>query len=124
MEMAARTLGHSPGATLRRLHLPMIRGSLLTGGLLVFVDAMKELPATLVLRPFNFDTLATFVYQYASAERLADCPPAAPAIVAPGILPLLLLARCVGASRRGTRRPPAAITTRRAPRRARGAHYV
>src|SRR5690606_38741845 len=86
MEMAARTLGSSPGAALRRLHLPMIRGSLLTGALLVFVDTMKELPATLVLRPFNFDTLATFVYQYASDERLEACAPAALAIVAAGIL--------------------------------------
>lgn len=104
MEMAARTLGHSPGRTLRRLHLPMIRGSVLTGGLLVFVDAMKELPATLVLRPFNFDTLATFVYQYASDERLAASAPAALAIVLSGILPVLLLARSVGASRPGSRR--------------------
>lgn len=104
MEMAARTLGHSPSATLRRLHLPMIRGSLLTGGLLVFVDAMKELPATLVLRPFNFDTLATFVYQYASDERLEACAPAALAIVVAGILPVLLLARSVGHARPGTRR--------------------
>ncbi|MEQ9334584.1 iron ABC transporter permease [Thalassobaculum sp.] len=103
MEMAARTLGHGPSATLRRLHLPMIRGSLLTGGLLVFVDTMKELPATLVLRPFNFDTLATFVYQYASDERLEACAPAALAIVAAGILPVLLLARSVGAARPGRR---------------------
>ena len=102
--MAARTLGHSPSATLRRLHLPMIRGSVLTGGLLVFVDAMKELPATLVLRPFNFDTLATFVYQYASDERLAASAPAALAIVLSVILPVLLLARSVGASRPGSRR--------------------
>jgi len=104
MEMAARTLGHSPSATLRRLHLPMIRGSLLTGGLLVFVDTMKELPATLVLRPFNFDTLATYVYQYASDERLEACAPAALAIVVAGILPVLLLARSVGTARPGTRR--------------------
>lgn len=103
MEMAARTLGHSPSATLRRLHLPMIRGSLLTAGLLVFVDTMKELPATLVLRPFNFDTLATFVYQYASDERLEACAPAALAIVAAGVLPVLLLARSVGAARPGSR---------------------
>jgi len=104
MEMAARTLGHSPSSTLRRLHLPMIRGSLLTAGLLVFVDTMKELPATLVLRPFNFDTLATFVYQYASDERLEACAPAALAIVAAGILPVLLLARSIGVSRPGRRR--------------------
>jgi iron(III) transport system permease protein len=99
MEHAARTLGHSPVATLRRVHLPMIRGSLLTGGLLVFVDTMKELPATLVLRPFNFDTLATFVYQYASDEALEACAPAALAIVVTGLIPVLLLARSIGDAR-------------------------
>jgi len=99
MEQAARTLGHSPGATLRRVHLPMIRGSLLTAGLLVFVDTMKELPATLVLRPFNFDTLATFVYQYASDELLEACAPAALAIVAVGVLPVLVLSRSIAGAR-------------------------
>ena len=104
MEHAARTLGHSPTATLRRVHLPMIRGSLLTGGLLVFVDTMKELPATLVLRPFNFDTLATFVYQYASDEALEACAPAALAIVITGLIPVLLLARSIGDARVTKRR--------------------
>lgn len=104
MEHAARTLGHSPTATLRRVHLPMIRGSLLTGGLLVFVDTMKELPATLVLRPFNFDTLATFVYQYASDEALEACAPAALAIVITGLIPVLLLARSIGDARATKRR--------------------
>jgi len=66
MDDAARSLGHSPGTILRKVHLPLIRGGVLTAGLVVFVDCMKELPATLVLRPFNFDTLATQVYQYAS----------------------------------------------------------
>jgi iron(III) transport system permease protein len=91
VDMAARTLGHGPFATLVRVHLPLIRGSVLTGAVLVFVDTMKELPATLVLRPFNFDTLATFVYQYASSEQLEDCSLAALTIVAAGILPVILL---------------------------------
>jgi iron(III) transport system permease protein len=99
MEHAARTLGQSPAATLRRVHLPLMRGSLLTAGLLVFVDTMKELPATLVLRPFNFDTLATFVYQYASDEALEACAPAALAIVVVGLVPVLLLARSIGGAR-------------------------
>ena len=61
MDDAARSLGHSAGTILRKVHLPLMRGGLLTAGLVVFVDCMKELPATLVLRPFNFDTLATQV---------------------------------------------------------------
>ena len=63
MDQAARTLGHGPMATLRRVHLPLMRGSALTAMVLVFVDTMKELPATLVLRPFDFETLATHVYR-------------------------------------------------------------
>ncbi len=95
IDMAARTLGHGPLATLRRVHLPLIRGSVLTGAVLVFVDTMKELPATLVLRPFNFDTLATYVYQYASDELLEDCAPAALIIVMAGIVPVILLNRMI-----------------------------
>lgn len=104
MEMAARSLGHSPSATLKRVHLPLIRGSLLTGGLLVFVDTMKELPATLVLRPFDFDTLATYVYQFASDELLEACAPAALMIVLAGVAPVLLLNRVVGGARPVERR--------------------
>ena len=66
LDMAARTLGRSPAQVLRQVHVPLVRGSLLTAVLLVFVDCMKELPATLLLRPFNFETLATHVYQFAS----------------------------------------------------------
>jgi iron(III) transport system permease protein len=66
MDDAARSLGLGQAETLRRVHVPMLRGSLLTAGLLVFVDVMKELPATLVMRPFNFDTLATQAYTLAS----------------------------------------------------------
>src|SRR3990167_1999523 len=72
MDNAARSLGLSPAETLRRVHFPLLRGSLLTAALLVFIDVMKELPATLVMRPFNFDTLATQAYTLASDERLAE----------------------------------------------------
>ncbi|WP_153109405.1 ABC transporter permease [Propionivibrio limicola] len=100
MDEAARSLGASQGETLRRVHLPIVRGGLLTSALLVFVDVMKELPATLVMRPFNFDTLATQAYTLASDERLAEASTAALAIVVVGILPLIFLSRQIAASRR------------------------
>lgn len=93
MDEAARGLGCNRSATLRRVHWPLLRGSLLTAGLLVFVDVMKELPATLVMRPFNFDTLATQAYTLASDERLAEAATASLAIVAVGLLPVILLSR-------------------------------
>jgi iron(III) transport system permease protein len=95
MDAAAQSLGCGAGATLRRVHLPLIRGSLFTAALLVFVDVMKELPATLVMRPFNFDTLATQTFTLAADERLAEASTAALAIVAAGLVPVLLLARQV-----------------------------
>lgn len=101
MDDAARSLGLGQGQTLRRVHVPMLRGSLLTAGLLVFVDVMKELPATLVMRPFNFDTLATQAYTLASDERLAEASTAALAIVAVGLLPLIALSRQISADRQG-----------------------
>ena len=99
MDMAARSLGHGPLATLRRVHLPLMRGGLLTAALVVFVDCMKELPATLVLRPFNFDTLATYVYQYASDELLEQCALAALLIVVVGLLPVIGLSFSISRSR-------------------------
>jgi iron(III) transport system permease protein len=102
MDDAARSLGLGQGQTLRRVHAPMLRGSLLTAGLLVFVDVMKELPATLVMRPFNFDTLATQAYTLASDERLAEASTASLAIVAVGLLPLIALSRQISAARRST----------------------
>ncbi|MBI4182838.1 MAG: iron ABC transporter permease [Proteobacteria bacterium] len=101
MDSAARILGHGPASTLRRVHVPLLKGSLLTAGVLVFVDAMKELPMTLILRPFNFETMATYVYQYAGDERLEACALAALAIVATGILPVILMSRTIGHSRPG-----------------------
>jgi iron(III) transport system permease protein len=101
MDDAARSLGCGPGETLRRVHLPLLRGGLLTAGLLVFVDVMKELPATLVMRPFDFDTLATQVYTLASDERLAEASTSALAIVAVGILPLVVISRQIARGRSG-----------------------
>jgi iron(III) transport system permease protein len=100
MDDAARSLGHSQLATLRRVHLPLLSGSMLTAVLLVFVDVMKELPATLVMRPFNFDTLATQAYTLASDERLAEASTASLMIVAVGVLPLLVLSWQIRRSRR------------------------
>jgi len=93
LDESARSLGSGPGAVLRRLHLPMLRGSLLTALLLVFVDVLKELPTTLILRPFNFNTLAVRTYELASDERLADAAAPALAIVLIGIIPVILLTR-------------------------------
>ncbi len=101
MDGAARTLGLGPAATLRRVHLPLVRGSLMTAGLLVFVDCMKELPLTLILRPFNYDTLATFVFQYASSELLEESALGALTIVGAGILPVILLSWNIVNSRPG-----------------------
>jgi iron(III) transport system permease protein len=100
MDDAARSLGLGQGATLRRVHAPMLRGSLLTAGLLVFVDVMKELPATLVMRPFNFDTLATQAYTLAADERLAEASTASLAIVAVGLLPLIAMSRQISRARK------------------------
>jgi iron(III) transport system permease protein len=91
LDAAARSLGHSPGSVLRRVHLPLLRPAILTGLLLVFIDVMKELPATLILRPFNFETLATWVYRYASDERLAEASTAALAIVLVSLVPTVML---------------------------------
>ncbi|MBF0393370.1 MAG: iron ABC transporter permease, partial [Alphaproteobacteria bacterium] len=102
MEGAARTLGFAPLATLRRVHVPVMRGSLLTAALLVFVDVLKELPATLIMRPFNFDTLAVQAFQAASDERLGDAAAPALAIVVVGIVPVVLLSRAIARSRPGS----------------------
>lgn len=101
IDSAARTLGHGPFSRLRRVHLPIVRGSVLTGALLVFVDSMKELPMTLILRPFNYETLATDVYQFASDELLEECALSALAIVLAGVVPVVLLTRIIRQSRAG-----------------------
>ena len=106
MDDAARTLGQRPTATLLKVHLPITWGSLLTAAILVFVDVMKELPATLLLRPFNFDTLAIRAYQLASDERLADAASPSLAIVLVGIVPVILLSIAIARSRPGTLTTP------------------
>jgi len=102
MDGAARSLGASPGRVLWRLHVPVVSGGLMTAGLLVFVDVMKELPATMILRPFDFNTLAVRAFELASDERLADSASAALAIVAAGIIPVILLSRAITRSRPGS----------------------
>ena len=100
MDEAGRSFGYGPLQILRQVHVPMLKGSLLTALLLVFVDVLKELPATLILRPFNFNTLAVRAYELASDERLAEAAPAALAIVAAGILPVILISWTITRTRR------------------------
>lgn len=95
LPMAARTLGRSAGGTLRDVYLPLIRGSVATALLLVFVDCVKELPATLLLRPFNFDTLATRSYEQASLERIAEAAPSGLLIIGVSLVAVVLLARAM-----------------------------
>ena len=105
-----RRAASAPGTagTLLRVHAPLLARTAAAAALLVFVDVMKELPATLVLRPFNFDTLATRTYTLAQDERLAEAALPSLAIVAVGVLPLLILARAVrrgiGSGRKRCRR--------------------
>jgi len=99
MDEAARSMGYPPRHIMGKVHIPMLKGSLLTAILLVFVDVLKELPATLILRPFNFNTLAVRAYELASDERLADSASASLAIVMAGILPVILLSRSIAQSR-------------------------
>lgn len=101
MDAAARTLGESPSGALRRVHLPLIRGSVLAGAILVFVEVMKELPATILLRPFNFQTLATRTYEYAADERIAEAALPALTIVLAGIIPVIILSAAIRRSRPG-----------------------
>ncbi|MGO2131828.1 MAG: ABC transporter permease [Halomonas sp.] len=99
MDAASRTLGKTAGGTLRRIHTPIMRGSLLAAGILVFVDVMKELPATIILRPFNFDTLAVRAHNLAADERLAEAATSSLTIVAVGIIPVVLLSIAMRGSR-------------------------
>ncbi|MGM0553423.1 MAG: ABC transporter permease [Pseudomonadota bacterium] len=103
MDDAARSLGMRPFQTLARVHLPIMRGTLVTALLLVFVDVLKELPATLILRPFDFNTLAVRAFELAGDERLAESSSAALAIVLVGLLPVILLSVTIGRSRPGQR---------------------
>lgn len=105
MDDASRSLGMRPLQTLTRVHLPIMRGTLLTALLLVFVDVLKELPATLILRPFDFNTLAVRAFELAGDERLAESSSAALAIVLVGLVPVILLSMTIGRSRPGQGAP-------------------
>lgn len=96
LDHAARSLGCTPEDVLTRIHMPLLRRALLTAVVLVFTDVLKELPATLIVRPFNFDTLAVRVYQLASDERLEQASTGALVIVAAGLLPIILLTLSIG----------------------------
>ena len=99
LDMAARTLGYRASETLLRYHVPLIRGGMLTAVIIVFVDCMKELPATLILRPFNFETLATHVYWFASDEMLGEAALGSLTIVLVGLLPVVLLSTMTARAR-------------------------
>lgn len=101
LDDAARSLGQTPNQTLTKIHIPLLGSSLLTAVMLVFVDVMKELPATLIIRPFNFDTLAVRVYQYAADERLTEASAPALAIIVVGLLPVLWLSRRIAQESEG-----------------------
>ena len=100
MDDAARSLGCGATETLTRIHVPILSRGLFTAALLVFVEVMKELPATLVMRPFNFDTLATQIYNLAHDERLSEAATAALVIVAAGLVPLIIVSRGIARTRR------------------------
>ncbi len=99
IDAASRSLGEGPFGTLRRVHLPILAPSLLTALLIVFVDVMKELPATLIMRPFNYDTLAVQAYRLATDERLDGAAVPSLVIVAMGLLPVIVICRQVGRQR-------------------------
>lgn len=101
LEAAARTLGCRPVAVLWRVHLPLMRPSVLSALALVFVDVMKELPATMILRPFNLDTLAVEAFRMATTERLAEAGLFSLVIVATGLVPVIILSRTITRSRPG-----------------------
>ncbi len=102
VDAVARTLGRTPTSMLRGVHLPILRPSILTGLLIVFVDVMKELPATLIMRPFNYDTLAVQAHRLAADERLGEAAVPSLVIAAVGLLPVVVL--CYGLGRERTAR--------------------
>jgi iron(III) transport system permease protein len=102
LDAAARALGATAASALWRVHLPLLLPTLGAAGLLVFVDTLKELPATLLLRPFNFETLATHVYAFAAVEQLESGALGALTIVLAGLLPLIILHRAIAGGRAGS----------------------
>lgn len=101
LDAAARALGETASSALWRVHLPLLTPALGVAALLVFVDALKELPATLLLRPFNFETLATHVYAFAALEQVESGALGALTIVLAGLVPLVLLHRAIAGGRAG-----------------------
>jgi len=101
IDEVGRSVGMKTFTLIRKVHIPMMRGSILAAALLVFVDVLKELPATLILRPFNFNTLAVRTYELANEERLADASCSALAILLVGIVPVIYLSRTIAKSRPG-----------------------
>jgi iron(III) transport system permease protein len=99
MDASARILGATPREVLRYIHLPMLRAPAFTAAAVAFVEVMKELPATLLIRPFNLDTLAIGVYRFASDERLAQAAVGAIVIVAVSLAPVIVLCRAIDRSR-------------------------
>ncbi|MCE0557164.1 iron ABC transporter permease [Motilimonas sp. E26] len=95
LDMVSRTLGHSPVKMVRKVHIPLISKGCFTAVLLVFIESMKELPAALILRPFNFETLATYVYQFVSDEMIEHGALAAIVIILVGLVPLIILSRSI-----------------------------
>ncbi len=104
MDDAARSLGTGPAGIVMRVHAPLLAPSLMIAALMVFVDVMKELPVTFMMRPFNFDTLAVHAYNLAADERLAELAAPALTIVAVGVMPLILLSRTLIRARRDAER--------------------
>ena len=96
MDEASRSLGQSNRKTLFRILLPLLKSSVISAALLVFIDILKELPLTLILRPFNFDTLAIRAFEFATDERLAEAAPAALVIILAGMIPVIILNRIMG----------------------------
>jgi iron(III) transport system permease protein len=93
LDSASRTLGQSAAQTIRRVNLPLITRGMLSAFILVFIEAMKELPTALLLRPFNFETLATYAYQFVSDEMIEYAALPALLIVLIGLVPFIVVSR-------------------------------
>ncbi len=96
MDESAKTLGANNWTLLKRIHIPLLSSSLITAFILVFVEVLKELPTTLILRPFNFNTLSVRAYEMAADERLADAGLPALLIVITGLIPVIILSKLIG----------------------------
>jgi iron(III) transport system permease protein len=96
LDEASRSLGISNLKTLLKINIPLLKSSLISAAILVFIDVLKELPLTLILRPFNFDTLAIRAYEFATDERVAEAAPASLIIVITGLIPVIILNKIMG----------------------------